>query len=91
MSTPVAPSREDRKRCWESRDIYFSCLDAAQVVVPGEEGTKCDAQKKAYGTDCAKSWVDYFNKRRVLAERQKATLKEVERQRLEAEAKGFRR
>ena len=54
---PNAASRDDRKKCWESRDLYFSCLDAAQVVVPGSEGDRCNAQNKAFQQNCAKSWV----------------------------------
>ena len=49
--------REDRSKCWEARDAYFACLDAAQVVVAGTEGSKCALQRKAYEQNCAKSWV----------------------------------
>ena len=89
--TPNAISRQDRSKCWEARDAYFACLDAAEVVVAGTEGSKCAAQRKSYEQNCAKSWVshplyiydflhekfvkiDYFNQRRVLAEKQKPLL-----------------
>ncbi len=52
--------REDRTKCWEARDAYFSCLDAAEVVVAGTEGSKCAAQRKTYEQNCAKSWVSLF-------------------------------
>src|SRR6266849_2562127 len=94
---PNAVSREDRSKCWEARDAYFSCLDSAEVVVPGTEGSKCASQRNTYEHNCAKSWVclstyfsllvltpaphteydlkiDYFNQRRVLAEKQKPLL-----------------
>jgi cytochrome c oxidase assembly factor 6 len=91
---PNAISREDRSKCWEARDAYFACLDAAEVVVAGTEGSKCASQRKLYEQNCAKSWVslplsvlepplspsersekiDYFNQRRVLAEKQKPLL-----------------
>jgi cytochrome c oxidase assembly factor 6 len=91
---PNAISREDRSKCWEARDAYFACLDAAEVVVAGTEGSKCASQQKLYEQNCAKSWVslslsvlepppspsersekiDYFNQRRVLAEKQKPLL-----------------
>ena len=52
------PARQDRQKCWESRDAYFACLDVKGVVVPGEEGsTQCTALKKEYEKNCAKSWV----------------------------------
>ena len=28
----VAPSRSERLRCWESRDLYFGCLDKAGIL-----------------------------------------------------------
>ncbi len=102
---PNANSREDRSKCWEARDAYFSCLDAAEVVVPGTEGSKCASQRNAYEQNCAKSWVclflpaythipalhtelgfkiDYFNQRRVLAEKQKPLLVQAAAQASEA-------
>ncbi|TCD66118.1 hypothetical protein EIP91_001727 [Steccherinum ochraceum] len=77
---PDPVSRQDRQKCWESRDAYFACLDAAGVVNPGTEGTSCAAPLKAYQQNCAKSWVDYFNQRRVLAEQQKSVLATVNTQ-----------
>ncbi|KAH9988854.1 cytochrome oxidase c subunit VIb-domain-containing protein [Russula vinacea] len=81
---PNAASREDRSKCWETRDAYFSCLDAAEVVVPGTEGSKCASQRNAYEKNCAKSWIDYFNQRRVLAEKQKPLLAQAAVQAAEA-------
>ncbi|KAF8135207.1 hypothetical protein EV363DRAFT_1322796, partial [Boletus edulis] len=54
---------EDRKKFWESRDVYFTCLD--------REGNE---EKSQYEASCAKSWIDYSNKRRILAEQQKDQL-----------------
>lgn len=34
----------------------------------------CKAERDGFERDCAKSWVDYFNKRRVLEERQRLML-----------------
>jgi cytochrome c oxidase assembly factor 6 len=56
---PNAISREDRLKCWEARDAYFACLDAAEVVVAGTEGSKCAPQRKSYEQNCAKSWVSH--------------------------------
>ncbi|KAK7055915.1 hypothetical protein R3P38DRAFT_2849572 [Favolaschia claudopus] len=38
---PSPPTREERQKCWESRDAYFVCLDRAGVVKPGTEGKAC--------------------------------------------------
>ncbi|KAI0064943.1 hypothetical protein BV25DRAFT_1822719 [Artomyces pyxidatus] len=81
---PNAASRQDRAKCWEARDAYFACLDASQVVVAGTEGSKCAVENRAYQQNCAKSWIDYFNKRRVLAEKQKPLLAQAAMQAEEA-------
>ncbi|GAA6059619.1 hypothetical protein JCM10212_004122 [Sporobolomyces blumeae] len=65
-----APTRSERKACWDSRDRYFGCLDKHKVSVPGQEGDQCSGEDREYRNHCAKSWVDYFNKRRVLQLRQ---------------------
>lgn len=54
---PKPPDRQDRRKCWESRDAYFACLDAAGFVKPGDEGKSCSAELKKYEGSCAKSWV----------------------------------
>ena len=56
-AAPDPASRQDRQRCWDSRDAYFACLDGAQVVKPGDEGSACAAPKVQYEKDCARSWV----------------------------------
>lgn len=56
-AAPDAANRQDRQRCWESRDAYFACLDTAKVVKAGDEGSACAATKAAYEDNCAKSWV----------------------------------
>ena len=61
------PSRENRQKCWETRDAYFVCLDGAQIVKPGEEGNStCAQEKKAYYGNCAKSWVRFFLYKRYI-------------------------
>ena len=54
---PSPPDREKRRKCWETRDAYFACLDRAGVVRAGEEKDACSNDKKGYETNCAKSWV----------------------------------
>ncbi|KIM85098.1 hypothetical protein PILCRDRAFT_67011 [Piloderma croceum F 1598] len=71
---PAAASRQGRTKCWESRDAYFACLDSIGVVKAGEEGKACSTQAVQYKENCAKSWIEYFNQRRVIADRQKDRL-----------------
>jgi len=54
---PTVASRQERTKCWESRDAYFTCLDGAGVVKAGEEGKACSVQATQYEENCAKSWV----------------------------------
>jgi len=67
-------SRQERTKCWESRDAYFACLDGVGVVKAGEEGKACSAQAVQYEDNCAQSWIEYFNQRRIIADRQKDRL-----------------
>jgi len=81
--------REERQRCWDARDAYYACLNATGVVVPGEESSKqCRAENKAFVKNCAKSWVEYFNKRRVLADQQKELLEAAQKQHAEVAGNG---
>ena len=54
---PSPPDREKRRKCWETRDAYFACLDRVGVVKAGEEENACSEDRKRYETNCAKSWV----------------------------------
>ncbi|PCH42542.1 hypothetical protein WOLCODRAFT_120742 [Wolfiporia cocos MD-104 SS10] len=75
---PDPVSRTSRQKCWEHRDVYFACLDQAKVMKPGDEGDACAASKASYEANCAKSWIDYFNQRRVLAEQQEGILTQAQ-------------
>ncbi|KIJ50928.1 hypothetical protein M422DRAFT_159008 [Sphaerobolus stellatus SS14] len=71
----AAPDRSQRKACWDARDAYYACLDKNFVLKPGtEEKNVCSKEKKQYEGSCAKSWIEYFNTRRVLQEEQKDQL-----------------
>jgi len=66
-----APTRADRERCWERRDLYFDCLDRAGVLVPGKEGEQCRTEREGFEANCVKSWIDHFKRRRVADQQQK--------------------
>lgn len=57
----VAPDRNKRELCYESRDILFECLDKHDIldaVREDEKSRKLCAQENAdYERDCARSWV----------------------------------
>ena len=57
----VAPDRGARERCYESRDIFFECLDKHDILDANkhdeESRQKCPGEVAGYERDCAKSWV----------------------------------
>ncbi|KAJ7149844.1 cytochrome oxidase c subunit VIb-domain-containing protein [Mycena crocata] len=77
---PAPLTRQDRQKCWESRDAYFSCLDGIHIVDAGTEGKACSVENRAYQKTCAQSWINYFNERRKLAFKQKEMLVQVNAQ-----------
>ncbi|KAF9203166.1 hypothetical protein CPC16_001407 [Podila verticillata] len=81
-TTANHPSRADRQNCWKVRDAYFECLNEAKVLDPASEAASsvCLDLKKHYEQGCMKSWVDYFNKRRVLEVEQKEILERMRAQ-----------
>ena len=50
---------EERKKCYEARDAYFSCLDANG----GRRQRR--ALRKLYEKHCPSSWVKHFDKKRA--------------------------
>lgn len=57
----VAPSRTERKRCWESRDGYFACLDRHGILDAVKDdraaARSCGGEGAAFERDCATEWV----------------------------------
>ena len=57
----VAPDRSSRERCYESRNIFFECLDKHDILDANKHDTesrqKCPKEVADYERDCAKSWV----------------------------------
>lgn len=60
-SGAVAPSRTERKRCWESRDAYFACLDRNNILDAVKDdkaaARQCGGESAAFERDCAAEWV----------------------------------
>ena len=65
---PPAPLREERKACWAGRDAYFDCLNANNVIIPGDENkvdgkevkggaSICSAEREKYQKNCGQTWV----------------------------------
>lgn len=48
----LAPSRAERKQCWDKRDAYFACLDKHEIIFPPgldpvEDRSKVTSQQTA--------------------------------------------
>jgi cytochrome c oxidase assembly factor 6 len=58
---PIAPDRTQRSRCWEARDIYYTCLDKHDILDSIKEKDKaakvCAAETRNFESNCASSWV----------------------------------
>ncbi|WFC94448.1 hypothetical protein MBRA1_001078 [Malassezia brasiliensis] len=60
------------------RDPPRSEAERVQKAADERKNDPCTPLRNEYEGNCAKSWVDYFNKRRVLDERQKQFYAEAE-------------
>lgn len=60
-SGAVAPTRAERAKCWEARDVYFGCLDANNIVDALKDdkaaAKACGAESAGFEKDCAAQWV----------------------------------
>ncbi|AOA60791.1 Cytochrome c oxidase assembly factor 6 [Komagataella phaffii CBS 7435] len=81
-----APTRSQRKLCWDARDEFFRCLDNIDVInsLDGRNKktvtTECGTEEKFFEQNCAVSWVKYFKEKRVFDEKKAQLLKEAESQ-----------
>ncbi|KAF2087225.1 hypothetical protein K490DRAFT_42647 [Saccharata proteae CBS 121410] len=77
-----APDRSSRAHCWEARDAYFACLDRAGIVDSvtnkDQAAAQCGPEGKAFESNCASSWVQYFKKRRIVDYKKEQTMKQLE-------------
>lgn len=53
------PNKEQRQKCWDSRDRYWECLDKN-----AENANRCAEVKSQYETHCPSQWVKHFNRKR---------------------------
>uniref|UniRef100_A0A131YB97 Putative cytochrome c oxidase subunit vib/cox12 n=1 Tax=Ixodes ricinus TaxID=34613 RepID=A0A131YB97_IXORI len=53
------PNKEQRQKCWDSRDRYWECLDRNP-----DDPSPCDKIKAEYQSLCPSQWVKHFNRKR---------------------------
>ena len=53
--------RSERQKCWEARDVYFGCLDKANILDAVKDSdaaaASCGKEEGLFKQDCATSWV----------------------------------
>lgn len=69
-------TRENRKKCWEKRDVFFKCLDDNDILKPSEGKKVCNKEYSEYEQNCVNSWVKYFNEKRIVDYRKEQMLKQ---------------
>ncbi|GMM30529.1 Coa6 protein [Martiniozyma asiatica (nom. inval.)] len=83
---PAPPKRSSREKCWESRDLFFSCLDKIEINNPLDPSKssiiqkECGSQDKQFQKDCVASWVKYFKEKRPFDLKKERMLKEAAEQ-----------
>ncbi|QPG73869.1 hypothetical protein FOA43_001184 [Brettanomyces nanus] len=83
VETKEPPNRSKREKCWESRDIYFKCLDRIEVIDPLNQQKKslikkeCGNEDKQFEKDCVASWVKYFKQKRPFDKKKERMLNDA--------------
>jgi len=54
-----APTKAERELCWSARDEYWQCLDKNK-----DDASKCKEHRQRFESDCTKTWLKYFDRRR---------------------------
>ncbi|KAG5931954.1 hypothetical protein E4U53_001538 [Claviceps sorghi] len=83
-SGDAIPNRQERAICWASRDAYFACLDANNILDANKDAAAakraCPRESDAFERDCAAAWVRYFKQWRVADMQKKRRLEELRKQ-----------
>ncbi|GAB0138380.1 hypothetical protein EsDP_00006615 [Epichloe bromicola] len=83
-SGDAIPNRQERSVCWASRDAYFACLDANNILDANKDASAakraCPRESDAFDRDCAAAWVKYFKQWRVADIQKKRRLDELRKQ-----------
>ncbi|KAG5986928.1 hypothetical protein E4U54_005215 [Claviceps lovelessii] len=83
-SGDAIPNRHERSLCWASRDAYFACLDANDILDANKDAAAakraCPRETDAFERDCAAAWVKYFKQWRVADVQKKRRLEELRKQ-----------
>lgn len=63
------PDKDERKKCWDSRDRYWECLEKNSPkhnnTSGAEEPKECVKLRKLYEAGCPGQWVKHFDRKRT--------------------------
>ncbi|KAA8646085.1 hypothetical protein EYZ11_003737 [Aspergillus tanneri] len=80
----IAPDRSSRQRCWEGRDLFFSCLDENNIIDAikddKEARRKCGKEIAEFESACSKTWVKYFKEKRVMEYNRDKTIERIKKE-----------
>ncbi|BAE56210.1 cytochrome oxidase c subunit VIb-domain-containing protein [Aspergillus pseudonomiae] len=80
----IAPDRSSRQKCWEGRDLFFSCLDDNNILDAIKEDKearrKCGKEIAEFESACSKAWVKYFKEKRVMEYNRDKTIERIKKE-----------
>lgn len=80
----IAPDRSSREKCWEGRDLFFSCLDKSNIIDSIKEDKEarrqCGKELAQFEGSCAKAWVKYFKEKRVMEYNRDKTIERIKKE-----------
>jgi len=87
----VAPDRSAREVCYESRDLFYECLDKHNILDATKDDElarqKCPTENADFERDCAKSWIKYFKEKRVMEYKRDQTYAQINKEDAEMAAR----
>ncbi|PTU17428.1 hypothetical protein P175DRAFT_0504722 [Aspergillus ochraceoroseus IBT 24754] len=80
----IAPDRTSRQKCWEGRDLFFTCLDNNDIVDAlkndKEARKKCAKEIAEFESACSSTWVKYFKEKRVMEYNRDKTIERIKKE-----------
>ncbi|KAJ5601850.1 hypothetical protein N7510_011384 [Penicillium lagena] len=80
----IAPDRSSRAKCYEGRDLFFSCLDRNDILDgikdDKEARRKCAKEVEQFEAACSQAWVKYFKEKRVMEYNRDKTIERIQKE-----------
>ncbi|KAL1985125.1 hypothetical protein VTN96DRAFT_8254 [Rasamsonia emersonii] len=80
----IAPDRSSREQCYNSRDLFFECLDRNDILDAikndADARKKCGKEIAEFESACSKTWVKYFKEKRVMEYNRDKTIERIKQE-----------